>query len=118
MLKNHIRINGQLLQTNKKWSHLKARQKAWIMETAKCEYDHFVQERGKLPVHGSKQQLNERIYAQIEAKGIWVPYNEVKRILDSRIAHWNRQIQRAEATSEAGESEQTPAEQEALTKEE
>ena len=33
---------------------------------------------GKLPVHGSKQQLNERIYAQIEAKGIWVPYNEVK----------------------------------------
>ena len=118
MLKNHIRINGQLLQTNKKWSHLKARQKAWIMETVKCEYDHFVQERGKLPVHGSKQQLNERIYAQIEAKGIWVPYNEVKRILDIRIAHWNRQIQKAEATSEAGESEQPPADQESLTKEE
>ena len=55
LLKNHIRINGQLLQTNKKWNHLKAKQKAWIMETAKREYDHFVQERGKLPVHGSKQ---------------------------------------------------------------
>ena len=54
-MKNHIRINGQLLQTNKKWNHLKAKQKAWIMETAKREYDHFVQERGKLPVHGSKQ---------------------------------------------------------------
>ena len=44
MLKNHIRINGQLLQTNKKWNHLKAKQKAWIMETAKREYDHFVQD--------------------------------------------------------------------------
>ena len=117
-MKNHIRINGQLLQTNKKWSHLKAKQKAWIMEMAKHKHDHFVQERGKLPVHGSKQQLNERIYAQIEAKGIWVPYNEVKRMLDSRIAHWNRQIQKAEATSEAGESEQPPADQESLTKEE
>ena len=57
-------------------------------------------------------------FAQIEAKGIWVPYIEVKRILDSRIAHWNRQIQKAEATSEAGESEQPPADQESLTKEE
>ena len=53
-MKNHIRINGQLLQTNKKWSHLKEKQKTWIMETARREYDRFVRERGKLPVHGSK----------------------------------------------------------------
>ena len=90
-MKNHMRINGQLLQTNKKWSHLKEKQKAWIMETARQEYDCFVRERGKLPVHGSKQQLIERIYEAIEAKDIWIPYGEVKRVLDARIAHWNRQ---------------------------
>ncbi len=43
-MKNHIRINGQLLQTNKKWSHLKEKQKTWIMETARREYDRFVRE--------------------------------------------------------------------------
>lgn len=83
-MKNHMRINGQLLQTNKKWSHLKEKQKAWIMETARQEYDCFVRERGKLPVHGSKQQLIERIYEVIEAKGVWIPYGEVKRVLDAR----------------------------------
>ena len=60
-MKNYMRINGQLLQTNKKWSHLKERQKNWIMETARQENDRFVRERGKLPVHGSKQQLIERM---------------------------------------------------------
>ena len=30
-MKNHMRINGQLLQTNKKWSHLKEKQKNWIV---------------------------------------------------------------------------------------
>ena len=90
-MKNHMRINGQLLQTNKKWSHLKEKQKAWIMETARQEYDCFVRERGKLPVHGSKQQLIERIYEVIEAKGVWIPYGEVKRVLYARIAHRNLQ---------------------------
>ena len=68
-MKNHMRINGQLFQTNKKWSHLKEKQKTWIMETAWQEYDRFARERGKLPVHGSKQQLIEHIYEVIEAKG-------------------------------------------------
>lgn len=49
-----------------------------------------MRERGKLPVHGSKQQLIEHIYEAIEAKDIWIPYGEVKRVLDARIAHWNR----------------------------
>ena len=60
------------------------------METARQEYDRFVRERGKLPVHGSKQQMIERIYEVIEAKDIWIPYGEVNRVLDAWIAHWNR----------------------------
>ena len=42
-------------------------------------------------MHGSKQQLIEHIYEVIEAKGVWISYGEVKRVLDARIAHWNRQ---------------------------
>ena len=100
-MKNHLHVNGQLLQTNKKWSHLKEKQKAWIMETARQEYDRFVRERGKLPVHGFKQQLIERIYEMIEAKGVWIPYGEVKRVLGARIAHWNRQAGVATVSDES-----------------
>ena len=100
-MKNHMRINGQLLLTNKKWSHLKKKQKTWIMETARQEYDCFVREHGKLPVHGSKQQLIERIYEVFEEKGIWIPYGEVKRVLDARIAHWNRQTGTAAVSDES-----------------
>ena len=100
-MKNHMRINGQLLQTNKKWSHLKKKQKTWIMETARQEYDCFVRERGKLPVHGSKQQLIEHIYEAIEGKGVWIPYGEVKRVLDARIAHWNRKAGAAAVSDES-----------------
>lgn len=82
--------------------HLKEKQKNWIMETARQEYDRFVRERGKLPVHGSNQQLIEHIYEVIEAKGVWIPYGEVKRVLGARIAHWNRQ---AGGTTASNESE-------------
>ena len=85
-MKNHMRINGQLLQTNKKWGHLKEKQKTWIMETARQEYDCFVR---------------ERIYEVIEARGIWIPYGEVKRVLDARIAHWNRQTGAAAVSDES-----------------
>ena len=71
------------------------------METARQEYDCFVRERGKLPVHGSKQQLIECIYEVIEGKGVWIPYGEVKRVLDARIAHWNRQTEAATVSDES-----------------
>ena len=66
-VKNHVRVNGQLLQMNKRWGDLKLKQKEWIMRMAKYEYDRFVAERHKLPVHGSKQQLIEHIYSIIGA---------------------------------------------------
>jgi sortase (surface protein transpeptidase) len=104
-MKNHAWVDGQLLQTNKKWSQLKERQKTWIYETAKKEYDRFVFERGKQPVHGAKKALIERIYDLIIERGIWIPFGEVSRVLSRRIAHWHR----VSTTSEVvpGE-EQTP----------
>ena len=95
-----MHINGQLLQMNKKWSHLKEKQKTWIMETA-AGVDRFVRERGKLPLHGSKQQLIEHIYEVFEAKGVWIPYGEVKRELDAQIAYWNRQAGTATVSDES-----------------
>jgi len=36
--KNHEWVNGQLLQTNKKWSHLKQQQKMWIQQATAKEH--------------------------------------------------------------------------------
>ena len=90
-MKNHVKVGGKLLQTNKTWSHLKQKQQEWILQTARKQYDRFLQERGKLPVEGSKKQLIEDIYAIIEERNIWIPYGEVYRVLCKHIARWNRQ---------------------------
>lgn len=100
-MKNHIRVDGQLLQTNKKWSHLKQKQKEWILQLARQEYDSFVRGRGRLPVKGSKQQLIEHIYEIIREKGIWIPYMEIKNELDKRIARWNRMAEQNAVEQEA-----------------
>ena len=98
-LKNHVKVGGKLLQTNKIWSHLKQKQKEWIIQTARGQYDRFLRECGKLPVEGSKKQLIEDVYAVIEERDIWIPYGEVYRVLCKHIARWNRQEEASINTS-------------------
>ena len=98
-VKNHVKVGGKLLQTNKTWSHLKQKQKEWIVQTARRHYDRFLREHGKLPVEGSKKQLIEEIYAVIEERDIWIPYGEVYRVLCKHIARWNRQEEASVNTS-------------------
>jgi len=42
-MKNHIKQNGQLLQTNKKWSALKQSQKTWIQESTATEHAAYME---------------------------------------------------------------------------
>ena len=92
-MKNHERVNGCLLQTNKKWGALKQKQKEWITQVAREEYERFLVERHKLPVRGSKKQFIEKVYERIEEKEIWIPYGEVYMKLCALIARWNRKQQ-------------------------
>jgi len=99
-VKNHIRVDGKLLQTNKAWGDLKRKQQEWIYRIARDQYAAFIENRGKLPVEGSKKQLIEEIYAIIQDREIWIPYGEVYRALSRRIAHWNRQQEAKKQTME------------------
>lgn len=89
-MKNHIRVDGWLLQTNKKWSHLKQTQKEWVYLVCKQEYDRFEQETGKLTIMASREVLYDCIYAVIQEREIWIPLCEVKNALNKRITRWNR----------------------------
>jgi hypothetical protein len=90
--KNHAKINGRLLQTNKKWSHLKGKQKSWIYDTAKREYDRFVSHNKRIPEKSGKDKLLTAIKDKINERGIWLPYHELDANLSKFIARLNRKI--------------------------
>lgn len=104
-MKNHEKINGRLLQLNKKWSHLKERQKAWIYDVAKEAYLAYVKQYGKLPHKAGKQVIFDKVHDKILERDIWIPYEEMERAVNRFIDKQNRKqendhgTQRQEDTS-------------------
>lgn len=92
-MKNHILVNGQLLQTNKKWSHLKERQKAWIADLLRNEYIRLAQELGRIPNKDEYETILGRVYEQIERRGIWIPFKEVRRYFSSKVNRYRKSLQ-------------------------
>ena len=79
-MKNHIKVNGKLPQTNKRFSQLKNSQKDWIAtELYKLYHDKMIERRTtkKLsPDH--RDAVISFLYEQIQNREIWIPYDEVK----------------------------------------
>lgn len=80
-MKNHIKVNGKLLQTNKRFSQLKNSQKDWLAtELFKLYHDKMKERRTtrKLsPDH--RDTVISSLYEQIQNREIWIPYGEVKK---------------------------------------
>ena len=78
-MKNHQKIDGQLLQTNKKYSHLKLKQKekiyAWMVEKTRQYYI----EHEQFPTEKTEEEVLDKVYGHIEDASIWIPYGEVVR---------------------------------------
>ena len=75
-MKNHVWQDGKLLQTNKKWSHLKESQKTWIFEMIRKEHTAYVEEHGRLPMKKRKDIVVDKVYERVNERGIWIPYGE------------------------------------------
>jgi len=69
-MKNHIKQNGQLLQTNKKWSALKESQKTWIQEITAKEHAAYIEKHGKLPMKKYKEIVLDKVYEHINERNI------------------------------------------------
>ena len=93
-MKNHEWIDGQLLQTNKTYSHLKQKQKdkigVWMYEETKKYY----QETGKMPVQYHDEKVIDSVYERIEAAQIWVPYGEVAKHYHDKRTQLCRRVKR------------------------
>lgn len=88
-MKNHIKVNGKLLQKNKHFSQLKQSQKDWIAtELYKLYHDKMKERRTtrKLP-HNQLKEVISLLYNKIEEREIWIPYREVEKYTHSKTAN-------------------------------
>ena len=94
-MKKHIKVNGKILQTNKKWSHLKQRQRQrqHISNWLRREYTQFVKTHYRKPKKYEHDEILHEVMNQIQEREIWIPTGEVKRYYLSKIGKWFRKIE-------------------------
>jgi len=88
--KNHVKVNGTLLQTNKKWSQLKQKQRDWIYEIAREEHFKFIEENKRLPMKTGKKKLIAVIETKVDERNIWLPSHELESGIGKYIDRLNR----------------------------
>lgn len=74
-----------MLQTNKKFSHLKQKQKEWINQLLKEKYIAVYTANQKKPSKSQREIILNDVYKILEDKSIWIPLEEVERYFQSKI---------------------------------
>lgn len=91
--KNHEFVGGKLLQTNKKFSQLKEKQKALIAEWFYIECDNFYKENNKFPLSkGETETIIDLVYERIQGHDIWIPFGEIKQYFSKRKARIEKRV--------------------------
>ena len=104
VLKNHIRVNGRLLQTNKKFSALKLRQKEWIASLLRSKTISLILEHQRQLKRPERERILQETLIAIEQKGIWIPDCEVRRYYDSKVQRYYKSFYKQQALSEDNSS--------------
>ncbi len=92
-MKNHIQVDGQILQTNKKWPQLKQIQKDLIAGWLQSEYRLFIERFLRKPKPHEEDYILEAVMEQIHERGIWIPYQEVKIYYSNKKGKWYRKLE-------------------------
>ena len=78
-MKNHEWVNGQLLQTNKRYANLKQKQKAKISQWMYDIYEAKYRQLNRHPDEREHEEMQDQLYNRIQSAGIWIPYHEVEK---------------------------------------
>ena len=89
--KNHEITDGRLVQTDKKYSHLKLRQKEKIAEWMFQETKDYYTKKYTFPNDKQLSEVVDKIYKRIEKAGIWIPYGEIFKMYFFSIKQKNLQ---------------------------
>ncbi|MGN5650972.1 hypothetical protein [Bacillus sp. Brlt_9] len=87
-MKNHINVNGRTIQTDKGFSHLKQKQKEWILVVFRNSYHSKMKELNmniKLP-REARDEVIRQVYEEIIARDIWIPFGEFEKYCFSKIS--------------------------------
>ena len=90
--KVHKRIDGQLLQMNKKFSNLKMKQKDKITSWVYEEYKKYVTEYEKVPDALADEQIIRTVIDKINAAEIWIPDGEIYDYYHRKKAHLQKRL--------------------------
>ena len=88
--KNHEIVDGRLLQTDKKFSALKSKQKEKIQNWLLIEFIAIAEKKNRPLKKSEKESIVDSVYEKIEAAEIWIPYYEVRNYFSSKLNKWNK----------------------------
>lgn len=92
--KNHEMIDGKLLQTDKKYSHLKLRQKEKIAEWMYLETKAYYEKNYTFPGDKYIEEVIFKVYDRIVEADIWIPYGEVAKHYKKKRSDINKRVRR------------------------
>ncbi|MED2918682.1 transposase [Bacillus thuringiensis] len=88
-MKNHTKVpKGQLLQTNKKWSHLKQKQCETISNWLREAYIEKIKVHNRRLKPREHEDVLERVMSKIYDCEIWIPDYEVEKYYKGKINKW------------------------------
>ncbi|MGN0313266.1 MAG: 8-oxo-dGTP diphosphatase [Fusicatenibacter sp.] len=92
---NHEIVDGKLLQTDKKFSHLKLKQKEriaeWMYQETKAYYEKYYTFPGDQQIGN----VVSKVYGRIVDADIWIPYGEVVKHYKKKRADINKRVKRS-----------------------
>ena len=104
-MKNHIRIGNRIIQTNKRFDQLKRRQKEFIDGLLREKTIEVLNKKGILTKQDKEDVLWETM-SKIDERGIWIPFQEVKKFYSGRIARYRRISEKQERGKKDAEKRQ------------
>ncbi len=93
-MKNHKIVDGKLLQTNKKYSHLKLKQKEKIHQWMYQSYRDYYLETGKYPNEKDHDVILETVLYKIYEADIWIPKSEVYKHYRKVVGNLKKRLKR------------------------
>lgn len=88
-MKNHaVSSNGQFIQTNKKWSHLKLKQRETISNWLREAYIENVKTHNRRLKPKEDEDVLSQVLFKIREHEIWIPEYEVEKYYKGKINKW------------------------------
>ena len=96
-MKNHEWVDGQLLQTNKKYSQLKQSQKEKIHGWMYKAYKQFYLDHNRFPGQKDIDEVLSIVTDKTDEAGIWIPYSEVTKHYREKMSDYHKRVVREES---------------------